>query len=72
MRSRPLLAIVAAGLISAATTVAITGSPAASSSEAPPAARSGSIALAGDAAASFRIPSDVRALHTVAMSGGRT
>jgi bacillolysin len=72
MRARPLLAMVAAGLISAATTVAVTGSPAVSSAPESTALPYGSFAFAGSDAASFRLPSDVRAVHTVAMPGGRT
>src|SRR5688572_18827902 len=72
MRSRSLLAIVAAGLISAATTVAVTGSSAVSSAPDPAVVPSGSFALTGSDAASFRISSDLRAVHTVALPGGRT
>jgi bacillolysin len=72
MRSRPLLALAAAGLVSAATTVAVTGSPAVSSAPDPALLPSGSFALAGSDAASFRLPSDLRVVHTYALPGGRT
>jgi bacillolysin len=72
MRSRPLLAVLAAGLVCAATTVAVTGSPAVSSAPDPAAAPSGFFALAGDDAASFTLPSDVRVLRSVHLTGGRT
>jgi len=72
MRTRPILAVLAAGLISAAAMVAVSGSPAVSSASDPAAAPSGSFAFAGSEAASFRLPSDVRAVHTVGLTGGRT
>jgi bacillolysin len=72
MRSRPLLALAAVGLASAATTVAVTGSPAVSSAPDPAALPSGSFALAGSDAAAFQLPSDLREVHTFALPGGRT
>lgn len=72
MRTRPVLALVAAGLVGAATTIAVAGSPAASDASAPAVTPSGSFALSGDAAEAFRLPTDVRAVHSVRLPGGRT
>lgn len=70
MHARPLLALLALGLTCTATTVAVSGSSAAPDPATP--AQSGSFALAGDAAAAYRLPADLREVRSLPIAGGRT